>query len=185
VNTELNIVEITSLEDDLLLPWLDLFETAFPPHEKVLVSNHLQAIKMQARGEDIQEHFLAALDDHHALTGMARYQLFPETRAAFLWYLATTLAARNLGLGGKIYDHILSIIDPSQYQVMFLEVEMPEEAENEALRLLAKRRIGFYRRHGAVQLNGIHYLQTVGPHQPQTPMHILVHPFQPEQCLPC
>ena len=31
------------LDDDLLFPWLDLYETAFPPTEKVLVSSFLLA----------------------------------------------------------------------------------------------------------------------------------------------
>ena len=34
----LRIIEINSLNDDLLPAWLDLYETAFPANERVLVS---------------------------------------------------------------------------------------------------------------------------------------------------
>jgi hypothetical protein len=34
----LSLSEIRSLDDPLLLPWLDLYETAFPPRERNLES---------------------------------------------------------------------------------------------------------------------------------------------------
>ena len=35
-------VPIEDLHDELLLPWLDLYETAFPPTERVLISTILE-----------------------------------------------------------------------------------------------------------------------------------------------
>ena len=32
MENELTFVEITRLDDPILLPWLDLYETAFPPN---------------------------------------------------------------------------------------------------------------------------------------------------------
>jgi hypothetical protein len=63
-------------------------------------------------------------------------------------------------------------------KAMVFEVEMPSEAVTPEEEDIAKRRIGFYRRMGAKILTGIQYLQTVGPHQPATPMHIMVHTFK-------
>ena len=51
--------EITELGDDLLLPWLDLYETPFPPTEKVLVSDHVKVLKDKASGLEAEHHLLA------------------------------------------------------------------------------------------------------------------------------
>ena len=179
MHNELTFVEITRLDDPILLPWLDLYETSFPPNEKVLVSNHLAILQARAANQAQSDHLLAALDGSGRLQGMARCQLFPEGSFAILWYIATWPAVRNQGFGGQFYDHILSQIDPSAFKAMLLEVEIPAETEIEELGQMAQRRLAFYRRHGARLLGGIKYLQSVGWHQPLTPMHILVHPLQP------
>jgi GNAT superfamily N-acetyltransferase len=170
--------EITHIEDDLLLPWLDLYETAFPPNEKILVSNHLETLKIKARGEAQDDIFLAALDSQGKLLGMARFQILPEVHAAILWYLAVTPRERSQGLGSKIYQEIIRRIGLVNVHALVMEVEIPELCHSEETRQFADRRIRFYHRHGARQLTGIHCLQHVGWHQPPTPMHILIHPLQ-------
>jgi GNAT superfamily N-acetyltransferase len=179
METNFTFVEITRLDDPILLSWLDLYETSFPPNEKVLVSNHLEVLHARANGGANNDFLLACLDMVGKLRGMARYQLFPDSAFAILWYLATWPDARNQGIGGLFYDHLLSRLDPAACKAMLLEVEIPEQAETQEKRLLAQRRLGFYRRHGAFLLQGIKYMQSVGWHQPLTPMHILVHPLQP------
>ena len=179
----IKFVEITRLEDDLLLSWLDLYETAFPPNEKVLVSRFIKLLKARQAGEGARETLLAAVDAAGALLGMACYALMLEKEAGVLWYLATWPKERNRGLGGVIYDHVVSQIDPARYQGLVIEVEMPESAGNDEQRQWAARRINFYRRHGARWLKGIDYWQTVGWHQPLTPMYIMIHPLQPLDAL--
>ena len=185
MDDEFTFLEITSLEDGLLLPWLDLYETAFPPNEKVLVSHFLALLKAKAEGQGEDEFMLAAVDSSGALLGLACYQHMPEARLAVLWYLAVRLQARNRGLGGKFYDHIASLVNRTGCQALLLEVEIPELCETVELAELAARRINFYRRHGALVLQGVDYLQYVGWHQPPTPMYIMVHPFQPLDAQAC
>lgn len=168
--------ELTSLTDDLLFPWLDLYELSFPPQEKILVSDHLAALKDKMRGQGAEHTLLAALDSTGDLVGMARYHIFSEHNMAVLWYLATAPHRRSQGLGGEFFEEILSRTRTAAVRFLIYEVEIPEHAHDPAL---ARRRIQFYRRHGAQILTGIHYLQSVGTHLPPTPMHLLMHPFQP------
>ena len=170
--------EISGLQDDLLLPWLDLYETAFPANERVLVSHFLALLQMKGKGKDTCEYLLAGVDPARKLLGLACYQLMPAAGAAVLWYLAMHAEARNRGLGGEFYDHVIGLIDKSLYQALLLEVEIPELFKNDEERKRAARRINFYRRHGAYLLEGVDYLQSVGWHCPPIPMHIMVHPLR-------
>ena len=60
MNGEITFGELTSLEDGLLLPWLDLYETAFPPYEKVLVSHFLSLLKSKNSDQGKAEFVLRA-----------------------------------------------------------------------------------------------------------------------------
>ncbi len=194
----IRFVELTSLQDDLLLPWLDLYETAFPAAERVLVSQHLRALKRSsALAERPEHHLLAAVDGNEAFAGLARYQTLPDLGTAYLWYLATAPQVRNQGVGTRFYQEIARRVGSQGLRAMVIEVEIPgqeggtakaAEAERaganatwiengQAEDALAERRIAFYRRQGARLLEGIHYLQTVGPHQPPIPMHVMFHAF--------
>jgi len=173
----MQVVEIYDLHDELLLPWLDLYETAFPPNERVLVSFILKVLKDKPLGQAQQYHLLAALDAK-TLIGMAMVELFPACHAALLWCLAITPNERSRGWGGKLYQEILRQLSRTNAAMLF-EVEMPEEAQSDQERQLAQRRIEFYRRQGARVLRGVHYMQYVGQHQPPLPMHVMVHPLQP------
>jgi GNAT superfamily N-acetyltransferase len=191
----MRFVELTSLQDDLLLPWLDLYETAFPAAERVLVSKHLLALRGESDPDEPGEHrLLAALAGNATFAGLARYQVLPDLGVAYLWYLATAPEVRNQGVGTKFYQEIVRRARgpavQAAMQAMVIEVEIPAQpgggegasaaAENpavEAERALAQRRIAFYRRQGARLLEGIHYLQTVGRHQAPVPMHVMFHAF--------
>lgn len=166
--------------DRLLLPWLDLYETAFPPNEKMLVSNFLYHLGRASRGEPTSARMLAATDrpPATAFIGLAFFDFDPQRNLALLWYLATIPQARSRGYGSLLYQEVVRQVRQAGCQALWFEVEKPEEAQSPAARALAERRIAFYQRQGARLLNGIHYLQVVGTHQPPTPMHLMVHAFQ-------
>jgi GNAT superfamily N-acetyltransferase len=175
---DLTFHELASLHDPNLLPWLDLYELSFPTNEKVLVSNHLDLLKLKEQGRAEDHIFLAALKDG-VFTGLARCQLVPALQLAILWYLATLASLRGQGLGAALYQEVVLRTARNGLKALVLEVEIPENQPDPSLQALAVRRIQFYRRLGAFRLSGIHYLQYVGEHQPPTPMHILVHQLQP------
>jgi GNAT superfamily N-acetyltransferase len=164
---------ITSLQDDLLLPWLDLYESAFPLAERVPVSVLLRFLKERAA----HTHVLAALDEEDAFAGLAFYTLPLESagRAAFLWYLATLPQLRGQGLGAWIYRGILARL-PRAVKALFFDVEIPEQAATPEERQLARRRIRFYQRLGARLLNGIRYTMQAAPDRPQLDLRLMVHP---------
>ena len=174
----LRTIEITSISDDLFPAWLDLYETAFPANERVLVSTFFRMLKDRAAGQAERCHFLATMDGAGKLVGMAWYELHPAIQAAVLWYIAVLPQARGQGMGSWLYRQVIACADPAAYAAWVFEVERPEGAASPEQEQLARRRIEFYRRNGARLLTGIHYMQSVGAHQPPIPMHLMVHPLR-------
>ncbi len=170
---DLRITEITTLDDNLLIPWLDLYETAFPANERMLVSFYLRLLK-----EKWPNHHLLAVQCEGIFVGLVHYVVIAEHRLAWLWMFAVTPESRNLGLGAAIYWDVVARL-PVGTVAMLLEVERPDLAHTDADRQLAARRIAFYRRQGAQLLDGVHYVQSVGPHQSPLAMHVMVHLLQP------
>jgi GNAT superfamily N-acetyltransferase len=170
---------ITSLNDDLLLPWLDLYESAFPWAERVPVSLLLGYLKEK----DPTVQMLAALDEEEGFAGLAVYALNEKTagRTAYLWYLATLPELRGQGLGAWIYRGILARLtrqrQPHGVEALFFDVEMPAQAQTEEEKLLALRRIRFYQRLGARLLSGVRYTPQVTEQRPRLEMHLMVHPL--------
>ena len=167
---------ITSPDDPLLVPWLELYERAFPPEEKVPVSDHLDTLARP----DPEWHvaLVAVTAERDDFVAMLRYEW--GGRAAYLPYLAVGEAWRGAGLGSRIYEHLLERIRGASpgVEALVFEVERPDQAHDAPGREDAERRIRFYQRLGARLLRGIHYLQEV-PEQPPIPMNLMVHPFQP------
>jgi len=169
--------ELTSRQDELLLPWLDIYETSFPPNERILVSRFLEILREKELGRAADDILLACLDASGEVAGMAHYRLAPQLRAAFLWYLAVAAQKRCAGLGTLIYQKIVAATRQPPFRALIFDVEMPENAPDAHGRQLAERRIQFYRRNGAFILGGIEYMQRVGWHQPPIQLHLMVHPY--------
>ncbi|MFN2284518.1 MAG: GNAT family N-acetyltransferase [Anaerolineae bacterium] len=174
---DLHITEITDPDDALLLPWLDLYETAFPPSERMLVSFYLCLLREKRDGLH-QHHHLLSVQREGVFVGLAHYVVVAEHHLAWLWMFAVTPEARNQGVGAAIYGEVVQRL-PAGTVAMLIEVERPDLAHTEVERALAERRIAFYRRQGALLLEGVHYVQSVGPHQPPLPMHVMLHPLHP------
>ncbi len=170
----LRFVDLLDIGDDLLLPWLELYETAFPPSERLLVAAQLQLLKRNAESAAPDVHMLAVLDERETLAGILQYEIVPDVSAAFLWYLAVQPAQRNRGLGAQIYREMWKRLETQGCQALVLEVEIPEEAESDEQRQLAIRRIGFYRRLGARLMLGVEHMQEIGWHHAPTPMHVMI-----------
>ncbi len=174
----LRFVDITSASDDLFIPWIELYETAFPPEERILVSRFLDLLKAKGRGEYPDSHMQAALDEDGEFAALLRFDLIREREAAYLWYLAVHPEARNGGVGSQCFAYVLDRAVEAGMKALVWEVEAPEHIEDPARREPAERRIGFYRRQGALMLTGIHYVQKL-PHQPPVPLRVMVRPIQP------
>jgi GNAT superfamily N-acetyltransferase len=173
-NASLDIRELHDLNDELLLPWLDLYETAFPPEERNLVSDVLRALK-PGLAASRNHHVLAATGPTGQLLGIAMYSCEPGNPVAIFWYLAMTPAARGRGYGSQFYQDVVLRVRTAGCALAFLEVEIPERTTTAEARQMADARIRLYRRLGARLLCGISYVQAVGPHHDPIPMHLMVH----------
>jgi GNAT superfamily N-acetyltransferase len=165
-----HLVEMDGLGDPRLADWLCLYELTFPPEERLLAGELLRLLQNPAFCQI--HHMLALLDGDQRLAGLGLWQSQPRLSSAYLWYLAIQPGLRSGGLGSALYQAIVRSA-LTQHHLLIFEVEMPEEAPDEASRQLRERRIGFYRRNGARMLTGVHYLETVGPHLPPVPMHLM------------
>ena len=154
-----------------MLPWLDLYETAFPPQERVLVSRILAAWTVRTGGTP-RQHLLAASDASGALAGLAWYDA-PRPDLASLWYLAVPADAAARGLARGSIGCARAAWSGQRAAAGFRGRGAGAGAEV-PLRGEAERRIKFYRRLGAQQLTGVRYLQFVGRHQPPMPMLIML-----------
>jgi GNAT superfamily N-acetyltransferase len=170
----ISLVPLRGLDDPHLLPWMELYELAFPPNERLLISDMLEIARAQAQDGPHTEYLLSALAGGE-FAGLVHYETFPQLGLAGLWGLATRPAIRGQGLGAAIYDALWQRLRADGCRGLILEVERPDMTHGEAARQLAVRRIRFYQRLGARLLTGVEYLQTVGPHQPPLPMHVMIH----------
>jgi len=177
MSLELSFHQIESIQDEGYDDWLNLYQQSFPLNEQVLVSSLNKLLR--AVEEESATTFLLVRDDSGAAVGMALYECSAKCGCAALWYLAVRSDIRSKGLGGIIYREIISRIRSASSEITALayEVELPEEAEDDAVRALAIRRIEFNRRNGAKLVGGIHYVQSVG-WQPPIRMHLMIHPFE-------
>lgn len=172
---QFSLVEIVDFNDPLFLDWLDLYETAFPFNERMLVSSVMKSLKRIGQGSDKNLHYLALVDEDKNCLGLMVYYTYSELQAAWLWYLAVKQSERSKGLGSYLYRQLLQRLDPARYKLLVFEVEIPG-AENTSN---ADRRIAFYKRQGALLVEGIRYIQEIGWHSPPTHLHLMVHPLQP------
>ncbi|HNS63258.1 MAG TPA: GNAT family N-acetyltransferase [Anaerolineaceae bacterium] len=168
---------LTGLQDELLIPWLELYELAFPANERILVADILSLLKNSAALQ--HEHLAGAVSAENEFLGLIWYSERPNRGVALLWYLAVLPSLRSRGVGAQMYRAMVQSLDPEQYTAVVYEVEKPAEAHSPEQAEFSRRRIEFYRRNGALLLGGVHYLQEVGSHVPPTPMHLMVHPLHP------
>lgn len=116
-----------------------LLQEAFPIEERPLFAT------IQKRDKDI--YHLCVTENDGTMIGILAYWTFDKV--LYVEHFAVCEELRNKGLGGNVLDKFLSL-QPEGTQVV-LEAELPDNA-------LAKRRIGFYQRHGFTA-NTFDYLQ--------------------------
>ncbi|HLV80931.1 MAG TPA: GNAT family N-acetyltransferase, partial [Chthonomonadaceae bacterium] len=127
------------------------------------------------------------------LAGMAWLDVETECGVGYLIYMAVVEGRRGKGIGSRLFAELVRMLraQAPQAEALLLEVEDPHHCEGPE-RVLAERRIAFYRRQGAQLLGGIDYLQTVPFYPEGMPMLLAVLPlgdltperaFEMAQCL--
>ncbi|HEX9017592.1 MAG TPA: hypothetical protein VF806_00290 [Anaerolineaceae bacterium] len=176
VETSIRVEEICHPGDPLLLDWLDLYEQAFPPFERVLVSRVLRQVAMIERGQETDNHILAAVDASSRLVGLMWIRKLLDMPVAFLWYFATVPEVRGLGMGAEFYRWLLRFLQPD-VQALVYDVEDPRLLAAPEKQEIARRRIAFYQRQGARLIGGIRYIASVAPYKPGVEGRLMAHPL--------
>lgn len=119
----------------------DLLLSSFPPDERR--DADIQRIKVDSDG---RMHCCVAVDDSMRPLGFMTYWDLGD----FYYgeHFAVDHSVRNCGTGSRFFDMLLGIFP----KPLVLEVERPTDD-------LARRRIGFYQRHGMRLWDGIDYIQ--------------------------
>ena len=173
---QLTLTEITSTKDPFFFDWLDLYETSFPPNEKMLVSDILKILdKNNANNVNDSTHLIALIDTNKNCIGMMLYYTQKTNKTAWLWYMAINPKVQSKGLGTYLYQELVKLLNTYKYKALFLEVEIPDEENFNQ----AKRRIHFYEKQGATLIKNIDYIQDIGWHTPPTPLSLMIQCFQP------
>lgn len=169
---------ITSLHDPLLPAWLDLYEIAFPPEERMLVSHVIQTITAKEEGRQVLEEIVAVVDAGQNVLGMLYYELRSDLRAAGLYYLAVAPDVRNQGLGSRIYGEMIARCRAAGCRILVFDVEIPELSSTSEGQTLALRRINFYYRHGTQLLEGVRSMLQAHTSRAIIPLYIMAYPLE-------
>lgn len=128
----------------------EIYEASFLPEER----DDTAAVLAGVLGGE-RDCFLAIAREQ--VLGLAVVSPLAGYPAAFLEYLAVAPEARNSGIGGSILARLREALagaaQPGTDGIIF-EVDRPEDADDSGERELRQRRIAFYRRHGAVMVDG-------------------------------
>lgn len=170
------LTELESPADPLLVPWMELYECAFPPSQRVLAAWIIRTLAEIAQGNRRGRHLFAALDCDGNFCGLAHTFQPDDMPLAFLWYLATVPNLRGQGLGAWMYRSLLDRLRPDVKAFVF-DLEDPAQHSDPADRQMAVRRTNFYARLGARLIGGITYMQTVGPHIAPVQGWLMAHPL--------
>jgi len=152
--SSLKLHEITTLRDPHLLDWLDLYESAFPPHGRGAVSWIIRALQAREEGRPTHSRLWILCDGAGDFTGMAQTSWNEPYRLTYLGYFAILPERRGQGLGASFYRLLLPHILTPGPDFLLFDVERPDLLPNPADRELAARRIRFYERLGARVLPG-------------------------------
>jgi GNAT superfamily N-acetyltransferase len=183
--SSLAIRPITSRRDPALPRLLDIYQTSFPVVEQMLVSFFLETLEQKESGQAESFH-LDVLAHEREVAGFALYEIGENVeglgRGAYLWFVAANAKLRGGGIGKRLYRHVCDeAFSVHGCRALFFEIEIGADAFE---RLgqdgaeYAEWRRTWYKRQGALELLGTHYLCGVG-WQPAIPMQVMVHPNGP------
>ncbi len=175
-----DIRDVHDLDTPLGQEVLRIYEEAFPEAEREPVAEMAARLKKPDPASDVTH--LRALVDRGTVLGFTYFSSYRAYWLGFLKFIAVRADQRGSGYGPLLLRDALQQVraDGRQatgwpYLGFVLEVERPEMAETDAERHIRQRRLAFYRRNGAVLLEGIDYVAPpVAPGQPDMPFHLML-----------
>ena len=157
------IRHVESLNDAAVPAILDIYQKSFPVHEQMLVSLFWRILQDPASNFHLV--VLEETASEHAAPisplGFALWARKPVRDApGYLWYLAIAEEARGRGCGETLYRSVIDTVLRQGAPAVVFEIE--DEAEMEAqmgaaAAAVAQKRLRWYQRMGAKQLEGVDY----------------------------
>jgi len=158
---------------------LAIYEQAFPEAERDPIESIADSLTNPDPKTEVAH--LRALFDRGGVVGFAYFASYAEYYLGFLKFIAVRADIRGKGYGPILLRDALRQVRADGRQMtgwphlgLALEVERPETADNDQDQQIRERRIQFYRRNGAVLLEGIDYVAPpIAPGQPSLPFHLM------------
>lgn len=150
---------------------LAIYEKAFPARER-----HPRAVIRQRLAKGASELFVG---EEETVVFMALLWPLADTDCILLDYLATAPAARGQGWASRFLQEIFAQ-SSAQQRFIVLEVEDPDFGSNRAER---SRRLEFYRKNGARELQSVHYILPPLQGAEPTEMRLLISPNYPAKSM--
>jgi GNAT superfamily N-acetyltransferase len=175
-----DIRAIHELDTPLGREALAIYEQAFPEAERDAVANIAASLENANPAMEVA-HF-HALVEQGEVVGFSYFSTYKQYYLGYLKFIAVRADLRGKRYGPLLLQDALQQLRADgrratgwPYLGLVLEVERPETADTDQDRRLRERRIQFYRRNGAVMLEGVDYVAPpVASGQPSLPFHLMV-----------
>jgi GNAT superfamily N-acetyltransferase len=178
--TPADIRAIHDLDTPLGREALAIYEQAFPEAERDPAADIAASLANANPAVEVA-HF-HALVEQGEVVGFSYLSTYNQYYLGYLKFIAVRADLRGKRYGPLLLQDALQQLRADgkratgwPYLGLVLEVERPETADNDQDRRLRERRIQFYRRNGAVMLEGVDYVAPpVASGQPSLPFHLMV-----------
>jgi len=136
----------------------DIYRRAFP-YAPEYAEKIAQWMEKRPR-PDVDPVLIVAVGEGGGVTGFALILRFPDLKYAYLDYLASDPDTRARGIGGALYEAVRELLLSKGAKGLFFDVPHDDAAllrKDPSRAAINKRRLGFYRRYGALPIVGTLY----------------------------
>lgn len=141
--------EITDVNYKDFIEAMRIYTESFPLNER-----QPENIIKERVEKKLYQMYIGQLNNSVAL--MALFYPLKKTNFILFDYMATAKKFRNKGIGTKFIQHMINILENNISSThMILEVENPRYGTNKEQK---KRRVAFYKRLGAKEMNNVRYV---------------------------
>jgi len=111
---------------------------------------------------DVDPVLIVAVGEGGGVTGFALLLRFPDLKYAYLDYLASDPGTRARGIGGALYEAVRELLLQKGAKGLFFDVPHDNQKllKDPSRAAVNQRRLGFYRRYGALPIEGTLYDKT-------------------------
>jgi acetoin utilization deacetylase AcuC-like enzyme/GNAT superfamily N-acetyltransferase len=128
---------------------------------------------------DVDPVLIVAVGEGGAVTGFALILRFPDLKYAYLDYIASDPDTRARGIGGALYEAVRELLLQKGARGLFFDVphDDPTLLKDPSRAEINKRRLGFYRRYGALPIERTLYDKTPTPANEGYMTHLVFDPL--------